>query len=197
MLTNTVVEVGTEPRRRVSAVIADQNLKGWFCTWQLWLTTFSKLNLFIIQSSTPYSKALQKNYNESFNHVKEYLVISLCYINPLDQMRNWFSSNGYHWQSNPVLTVYPWGLAGWLLNTGWPLAKRDAKKKHHFDLTVLERKTFELKVLTLVREINMENLTWEIIIGFFWCFRFRWPFNTSGKQYKEAIGTQSRVTTTA
>ena len=100
-------------------------------------------------------------------------------------MRNWFSSNGYHWQSNPVLTVYPWGLAGWLLNTGWPLAERDAKKKHHFDLTVLERKTFELKVLTLVREINMENLTWEIIIGFFfWCFRFRWPFNTSGKQYK-------------
>ena len=31
MLTNTVVEVETEPRRRVSAVIADQNLKGWFC----------------------------------------------------------------------------------------------------------------------------------------------------------------------
>ena len=57
--------------------------------------------------------------------IKSFLFVTLI---RLDQMRNWFSSNGYHWQSNPVLTGYPWGLAGWLLNTGWPLAKRDAKK---------------------------------------------------------------------
>ena len=47
------------------------------------------------------------------------------------------------------------------------LSEHNLLKKHHFDLTVRERKTLELKVLTWVREINMENLTREIIIGFF------------------------------
>ena len=49
----------------------------------------------------------------------------------------------------------------------------------------------------------MENLAWEIIIGFFFGVfalgdrSIQVENNTSGKQYKEAIGTQSRVTTTA
>ena len=100
-------------------------------------------------------------------------------------MRNWFSSNGYHWQSNPVLTVYPWGLAGWLLNTGWPLAKRDAKKKTPFWLNSPRKKDIWTQSANIGSgdkhgKFDLRDYYW----FFFWCFRFRWPFNTSGKQYK-------------
>ena len=61
------------------------------------------------------------------------------------------------------------------------------KQKYLFVLTVQARKTFELKVLTFVREINMENLTWEIIIGFFFGV-----FTLSGRTIQvETIKTSS------
>ena len=62
-------------------------------------------------------------------------------------------------------------------------------KKHLFVLTVQARKTFELKVLIFVREINMENLTWEIIIVFFVFFGV---FTLSGRTIQvETIQTSS------
>ena len=100
---------------------------------------------------------------------------------------------------------HPSGMAWWSFKMGWPLdtglPANDLRDICPNSLKIKKKKIIcnalrncELKVLVLIPWDNHRiNFTWEIVLSFSEWIRSKWPFNTGGGQYKQAVGTQSRA----
>ena len=88
----------------------------------------------------------------------------------------------------PVLNSHPQGIAGWPLNSGWPLNKGWPMPFH----STVDHWFYK----NLLKNTTKIDLVCMSIFLYEWS-HFKWSFNTGGKQYKQATGTQLKGDTTA